>query len=495
MAAAPGGTTDNGTSTPIARDDGAAASAVPHHNAANLPVEDLLVMLLARALSASSGMASRCDADWAAIDWAAVYRLARRHSVEALCLRGLPDGLIDDPQIIPAPLAARWRHRADMTLYQQLGYETERAAILGDFAEAGLSWLPLKGIITATYYPAPGLRSMSDNDLVVGFTQRNEHGEWEPRGAGTPARDEWDRRADELVRDIAMAHGYDQLHDADRERSFTKRPFHFEMHRALVSPLELHDGSYDQAVYDRYANPWRFARPQQEDAGETDAGAFAWPPEEEYLFHIVHLCKHRQTAGFGIRFVVDDYVMRSRFVHDPDFDWTYVGERLRAMGLDGDAASVNALGEALFTDPLHWRDAVAAQELALFEEIMASGTYGTMEQGIAKRQEHRLAQYGGRGGGGRAVGRGKAAGAGADATAVATGTPTRVSAPRGRLRASAHYLARRIYPSREWHEAYHPRWAGSRLTRLLFVPYRLVTRLVRSPRMVLTELKLLFTRK
>ena len=100
--------------------------------------------------------------------WENVRVLAKHDSVEAIAWAGLDEAA---RSALPEELRHAWGAAADLTLLRQLQFDVERERITARMEAGGLSWLPLKGVLIAGYYPQPGLRSMSDNDILYGFVE------------------------------------------------------------------------------------------------------------------------------------------------------------------------------------------------------------------------------------------------------------------------------------------------------------------------------------
>ena len=414
------------------------------------------------------------------VRWEDVYRAAARHAVQPLVFAALPADSFADAHAeqhggesgcdtgvapcdandaMPAELAAQWRRDADMALWQQISYDADREAILADFKEAGLSWLPLKGIMAANYYPQPGMRSMSDQDLVVGFVEPDGSGGWRPRGERRQSDE-----VDKLVMTIMAEHGYKELSRAGREHSFGKAPLHFEFHRSLVSAAELQDGQYGSEEAEYYANPWRLAKPQGEPPGE-----FRFPLDDEYIFHVAHMSKHYHLSGFGLRFLADEWLYCRLLDERGDAD--YIHRELKRLALDDFESTVRKLSIALFDHPDDWRQRVGRRELDMYECVLRSGIYGTMEQAIARR-----------------LGDDSAVGA-----LPAMQSPA--SAISGKRIGVLAYWYRRIFPTREWIESYFPEWNRNAFTRAALLFHRIGVGLSKHPSALWREMKLVLRRR
>ncbi|WP_181163444.1 nucleotidyltransferase family protein [Bifidobacterium sp. UTBIF-78] len=399
------------------------------------------------------------------VTWEQVYRLADRHSILPMILPALPDGALASGGM-PAELAERWRHSADMTLYQQVSYDIEREAITADLRKAGLSWMPLKGIMVAGYYPQPGMRSMSDQDIVVGYVEPDGAGGWRPRGDGADAggagegRKGWARKADEHVDRIMKAHGYEAASTVGRDSSYFKPPLHFEIHRSLISAAEVAAGSAKTAEVDYYANPWRLATCKGVPPCE-----FRFGVRDEYVFHIDHMSKHYRGSGFGLRFLADEYLYCVRFPEEVGSE--YVAEQLGYLGLGGFERAVRELSVALMEHPGSWRSLVGPEVRELFGDVLSGGIYGSMERKIA-----------------RTMGR--------EQGLLATepeGAGSRSATPHGRVPRFVDYLWRRLFPPRAIVETYYPTWSNP-LARLLLPLHRAALALREHPKRLAQEIVL-----
>lgn len=400
--------------------------------------EDYVVSLMAAALHGRKA-AAKPDG----VDWAQVYRLASRHSIEPLVFPALSEQQLHD---MPSQMSQRWQQDEDMTLYRQLSYDVEREALLADFRKAGLSWLPLKGIMVATYYPQPGMRSMSDQDIMFGFVEPDGKGGWKARGGTDEERALWLRKADSTMTSIMLAHGFSEFGDAGREHSFVKTQLHFEMHRSLLSAAELSTNKVGIAELRYFENPWLLAKPSGNPPTE-----FRFGREDEYVFHVSHMSKHYRSSGFGLRFLADEYLYCTEF---PDaVSSGYARGCLANLGLVELEHDVRELAMALFDHPNSWRGHVSPREVVLFNEVVSGGVYGSLEHRVKQSLRRQVAGDGGK--------------------------PS-----------SLRYWWGRVFPPRDWVAAYYPEWSGNPLSRFVLAFVRLYRGLRNHPGILRSELRL-----
>lgn len=403
--------------------------------------------LIAGALAGHGGGDGR---DLAADDWHRVHALASRHAVEAIAWAGVTG----EPELeaqVPQDLRARWAREADATLVRQLTFEAEREEIASRLAEHGISTAALKGAVLARRYPAPGLRSMGDNDVLFAVLERRADGRWQPQGAGDSHAHAMDRAYDEAAThiDAVMADlGYERRPTSPMETDlqYLRAPFHFELHRDLLSPRS--------PVYPYLKDPW----PAMVPDGDVP-GTFHMTLADEYVFHIVHMHKHFTSAGCGIRFLVDEAVYLRLFADLPERQAAadHIRERLATMGLTGFEATVRSLATALLGERDEGRDGAPLpdREREMFLTLLRSGTFGTLEQQVANARR--------RTGGTGALG-------------------------------TLRYVASRLYPGSKQIRAVHPLFDRHPWLLPLFPFMRLGSVIRNHPRKLLAELRLVFGR-
>lgn len=391
-------------------------------------VERYVITLMAAALHERRADPKPSDASWEQI-----YQLTVRHSIQSLTFPALSEDMLDG---MPHDIAARWRNEADMSLFQQVSYDVDREAILADFAKAGLSWIPLKGIIVTRYYPQPGMRSMSDQDLLIGYVESDAHGGWTARGETGKQRKHWRDKAQDVAGRIMFDHGYHTIPDG----SFAKTPLHFELHRTLISAAEMSYGAHETEI-NHYANPWRLVQQVKNSQNE-----FVLMSDEEYIFHLEHMLKHYRNSGFGLRFLADQYLYCVKFAEVVNSPRTH--DKLAALGLTDFERDVRELSIALMDQPDSWDRLVSADGLSLFEDVLAGGTYGSFE--------HRFSQ---------ALKR------------------------QGERKSLFRYWRGRLFPSKAWVEEYFPQWSRNALTRTMLVFYRMFRGVIKYPQRTWEEIK------
>lgn len=247
------------------------------------------------------------------VTWADVWHYITINKVEAVAWMGAPE---HPTEPIPDQMAAAWQSAADMTLFRELTFDAERETVLRALESRGLTTMTLKGPNTCALYPQPGMRSMSDNDILYGFVEQD--------GSGYHVRADSTADGEQTVRDVMQQLGYTMASENYGVMSFVKPPVaHFELFCSVEQPRNTHA--------DYYANPWRLALPA--DGAGSQAGRMRWRLEDEYLFHISHMFKHYdEYGGCGIRFAIDEWAFLEALRKRND-DREYIRQQLDVMGM------------------------------------------------------------------------------------------------------------------------------------------------------------------
>lgn len=365
--------------------------------------------------------------------WEQVHALAVRNSVEGATWCGAATR--DD---VPPNLRKRWEDEANRTLFRRLQFDAEREQVLAAMEERGLSYLPLKGILMAGYYPRPEMRSMADNDILYGFVEAAPGGGFTVRGATEAEREQTVREATSVMARIMRDRGYEAVElGRGNHDSFHREPlFNFEMHRQLMSAAS--------PLYAYYRNPW--ARAVQ---SPSKPYAFSFSDEDEYVYVLAHASKHFEMSGCGIRFVVDLRVFLDAKAEA--LDWEYVRRELAELGLcefeeRSRKLARDAFGEGQMDDD--------DRELLWF--LLGCGTYGNMQVRV-EREVERLASD-----------------ANGDAGA-----------------AKRRYLRERVFLDEARMRESFPAFYRHKALRPLLPIFRLVRGVARNPRKLLHELRIL----
>lgn len=184
--------------------------------------------------------------------------------------------------------------------------------------------------------------------------------------------------------------------------------YNFEMHVALYHKI------YD-TFNEKYADVKQRLIPDAEVPYRLH-----FTPEDFYVFVIAHAYKHYSSSGTGIRTLADIYIMNQKL--GGIMNWEYVDSELRGLGIFSYERESRELAQKLFgIAELPTKANLSEAEQQMLAYYLGASTYGTIENRTLN-QMRKLQPDGG---------------------AITAHTKRK-------------YLLSRIFPGREWCEAYAP---------------------------------------
>lgn len=292
---------------------------------------DDLIYLISCAVNGDPPDAERVEK----MDLAEIYRLSMLHTLTSAVSFALE-------KAVPLPRAfdqARKKAIRKLTLF-----DVERAEITRELENAGIRYLPLKGIILKSYYPKAAMREMTDNDILI-----------------DPSR------ADD-VRGIMTGLGYTcDSFGVYHHDTYSKPPtLDFEMHRRLFEDFQ------DPLLNAYYADIG--------DKLRRDGLRCSMSDEDFYLYMLSHTYKHYFYGGSGLRSLLDVYVFLRAH---PDLDRKYLDAELEKLNMTGFEEMMRRLSGKIYTGAqLNERE---RDDLTYFINSGSSGTNENMEYNSTAR--------------------------------------------------------------------------------------------------------------
>lgn len=280
------------------------------------------------------------------VSWDYVYRLAMHNSIQSLAYYGA----LLAPEQPDQQVLNSWKKDLLFTVSRQTQMDQARERLASKMDEEEVDYLYLKGILLQNYYPKPGMRQMSDNDILYRF--ENE----EDRNLGS--------KSQKKMREIMDSLGAKPISDDGIVDVYLFEPLSlFEMHRDFLGP--------DHKLFGYYHN--LFDRAIIEDNERPHQ--LSLTPEEHYVLMLVHSYKHFSGGGCGPREIFDCH----QFIqaNGNTMDWSLVNQKLKETGLTEYEAMLRNLSDIIFDDK-----AASENELALLDWFMGCGTYGSRENAI-----------------------------------------------------------------------------------------------------------------
>lgn len=282
----------------------------------------------------------------------------RFHTVTAIVAMGL-EALWKESPPECGELRSQWTQARDQSIRKNLLFNTERQAILGHLESLHCWHMPLKGSVLQYDYPKFGMRQMTDNDILVDPSKRQE------------------------IHGFMMERGYTAGFYLQNEVDTYQKPpvYNFEIHMMLFSKAEGEG-------LERYYRDIRDRAVKDPDNG----WGYHLTNEDFYVYMIAHAHKHFVGGGVGIRNLLDVQVFLQK--HGQDMDWDYVNRELKKLEvLSFEQMCRTLCCKLLDGDPAKAELTEAEQQaLACF---FTSGTFGTAQMQYAS-QFRRLQKDGGR---------------------------------------------------------------------------------------------------
>ena len=232
----------------------------------------------------------------------------------------------------------QWQLQYYFAVQRDVRQAAERDAVVAMLHAQGIRTLEAQGTVTKRLYPSPELRMMSDIDFIV----------------------DADNMA--AVKELLQAAGYAVKHDFTEEVE-TESPDGLN--------VEFHTDFFKQTMYDRKErfadalnNAFAHAMPDEND------GLTYWLDDTYfYLFSLLHIIKHYETAGCGIRRIMDLYYLNKAFEGKID---TAVTEKVIAQYRFGESR------DALMALEAFWLEGAAPErDLAdVILKVLGSGNHG-----------------------------------------------------------------------------------------------------------------------
>ena len=270
-------------------------------------------------------------------DFKLIYDISKFHDVANTVFYAV-EKLTNKPE---PELYKKWRDERSIGFHRYLVQQDEFDSITKLFAAEGIDYMPMKGFAISNLYPSPEYRFMSDLDFLL-------------------RRDDL-KRAGSLIKGM----GYTvETEGAIHHDEFIKPPFMLvELHHEMIG--------VNSRFYDYYTDILDRAK----KVGEH---GYALSDEDSYVFQIVHLNKHYEESGTGIRSVVDVYLFNEK--KGGSLDWEYVDAELEKLGLTEFNRMITAIGRKWIRD----------EDVESFSKeekyLLSSGSYGTDAQKYLNRK-------------------------------------------------------------------------------------------------------------
>ncbi len=273
-----------------------------------------------------------------------LYKAAKRHLLTGITDMALESVGIKDPRFVQA--------RA-MAIRKNMIMQADMNALFERLDQAGIWYMPLKGSLMDSLYPASGTRQMADRDILID-----------------------DSRAEE-VQGIMESLGFTTEHYGTGSHDvYYKQPVsNFEIHRQLFS------STFSEKFHDYYSD----IKDRLIKDSESCFG-YHFSDEDAYVYMIAHEYKHYDGGGTGLRSLLDTYVYCFRL--GGSMDWEYIEGEAAKLGISDFEKTNRDLAMHLFGRAAEQGgivDDLSDQEREMLDYVIGSGVYGNVNNRVSNR--------------------------------------------------------------------------------------------------------------
>ena len=262
-------------------------------------------------------------------DFRMLYELAQNHRVTAMVAPVVLKSKDASAQAKGAFSKELFKNSARAT-----AQDKEREVISAEFSKQEIPHCFLKGSKVSAYYDNPDCRFMLDMDLYVA--------------------PECFKSAENAL--ISLGYSISANED-DKDRPYTKAPFFIiELHKELKY-------DYDKG-YEYYKGAFK-------RMNRSDGFAMNMTNEDFYVYILSHTAHHFETAGTGIKSVIDHYYLREKL--KPKCDSAVLEKSLDEIGLSVFEKKLDKLCDFWFEDS---EGDILTKEMS--EYIILSGVFGNV---------------------------------------------------------------------------------------------------------------------
>ena len=258
-----------------------------------------------------------------------IYNICKMHSIENTVFYAV-EKLKRKPE---EKLYKKWRDERNKGIHRHMIQSMENDALKKAFNDNGIDFMPVKGFPICALYPEPDYRYMGDLDYLL--------------------REKDLKKAGDIVK--GMGYSPDVV-DMFHHDEYKKPPFMvIELHHSMLS------ASAGDAFYNYYKGFF--------DKGIKVSGhEYKMSDEDFYIFQLVHLKKHYDEAGTGIRTFLDMYLINKKIL--PALDREYIAAELEKLKLTEFCGFVQKITDKWFER----EDTESFSEEEMY--IITSGVYG-----------------------------------------------------------------------------------------------------------------------
>lgn len=286
----------------------------------------------------------------AQMDWKGVYEASVFHNLASMTCMAVDNALVvkdgfslsDEQQKV----YQKWQETKHKAIRKYMLVDIATRQVESFLEEEGIWYMLLKGSILKDLYPKPGMRQMSDCDIL------------------------FDSQYQQRVHDYFVEQGYEvECYQEGNHDVYVLAPvYNFEMHTSLFG------WEHQKELEDYYRDVYR-----KLNAVDGHQYKLIFSPEDFYVYFIAHAYRHHSGGGVGLRTLVDIFVYLN--VYEEKMDWNYVDRQFQILNIKEYEKLLRTSVRNIFV--MERFD--MSDEDSLLKYMYRSGTYGTLQNKVENK--------------------------------------------------------------------------------------------------------------
>lgn len=266
-----------------------------------------------------------------------IFKISKRHHIINMIYYAITK-LKNKPD---EKLLKLWKQEYSISIMRDIVQKEEFSVLKNVFNENAIKHIPLKGFELKKLYPKSDMRDMSDLDILIQNKDR------------------------EKVKKLLEGLNYTtEKYGKGKDDIYYKKP---------VMNIEIHNSLLSESLIEKY--PYLLKLNKMEKSIKLKDYTYTFSKDDILIYGIVHIAKHFEIAGIGIKSVIDWYLYSKK--NFENIDWNYVNSSLEELNLNKFYQTLIDLGKVWFEEKDH-TDLTKNFE----EHIFNSGAYGNINDRI-----------------------------------------------------------------------------------------------------------------
>lgn len=234
-----------------------------------------------------------------------------------------------------------WKQEYSISIMRDIVQKEEFSILKNVFNENAIKHILLKGFELKRLYLKSDMRDMSDLDILIQNKDR------------------------EKVKKLLEKLNYTtEKYGKGKDDIYYKKP---------IMNIEIHNSLLPESLIEKY--PYLLKLNKMEKSIKIKDYTYTFSKDDILIYGIVHIAKHFEIAGTGIKSVIDWYLYSKK--NFENIDWNYVNSSLEELNLNKFYQTLIDLGKVWFEEKSH-TDLTKNFE----EHIFNSGAYGNINDKI-----------------------------------------------------------------------------------------------------------------